>query len=143
MQVDIGYSTRSRLSEDRLHQVFAMREKFMEAIREKRGAYGQWPVDMGDKKSQQQIREITLKGVEEMFEALGELKNWKSHRLTENREVDRDAFLEEIVDHCILLPVSIEEFIAVMILTGVNADEFFDAYRKKDAVIHDRLNNGY
>lgn len=136
MQVDYGYSSRSRVAEDRLHQVFSMREKFMEAIREKRGAYGQWPVDLGDKKSQQQIREITLKGVEEMFEALGELKNWKSHRLTENREVDRDAFLEEIVD-------AFNYFIAVMILTGVDADEFFEAYKKKDAVIHDRLNNGY
>ena len=136
MQIDYGYSSRSRMAEDRLQQVFAMREKFMEAIREKRGAYGQWPVDLGDKKSQQQIREITLKGVEEMFEALGELKNWKSHRLTENREVDRNAFLEEIVD-------AFNYFIAVMILTGVDADEFFEAYKKKDAVIHDRLNNGY
>ena len=71
-----------------------------------------------------------------MFEALGELKNWKSHRLTENREVDRNAFLEEIVD-------AFNYFIAVMILTGVDADEFFEAYKKKDAVIHDRLNNGY
>lgn len=123
-------------TEDRLQQVFEMREKFMEAIREKRGAYSQWPVDLGDKKSQQQIREITLKGVEEMFEALGELKNWKSHRLTENREVDRDAFLEEIVD-------AFNYFIAVMILTGIGADEFFEAYKLKDAVIHDRLNNGY
>ena len=136
MQVDYGYSSRSRVAEDRLHQIFAMREKFMEAIREKRGAYGEWPVDMGDKKSQQQIREITLKGVEEMFEALGELKNWKSHRLTENREVNREAFLEEIVD-------AFNYFIAVMILTGVDADEFFEAYKKKDTIIHDRLNNGY
>lgn len=136
MQIDYGFSSRSRVAEDRLHQVFVLREKFMEAIRDKRGAYSEWPLDMSDKKSQQLIREITLKGVEEMFEALGELKNWKSHRLTENREVNREAFLEEIVD-------AFNYFIAVMILAGVDADEFFEAYKKKDAVIHDRLNSGY
>jgi hypothetical protein len=136
MQVDYGYSSRSRLAEDRLSRIFEMREKFMQDIREKRGAYGEWPVDMGDKKSQQLMREIALKGVEEMFEALGELKNWKSHRVTENRAVNREAFLEEIVD-------AFNYFFALLILAGVNADELFAAYEKKDAVIHDRLNNGY
>lgn len=121
---------------DRLEKVFFLREEFMKAIREKRGAYGEWPVDMSEKKSQQLIREITLKGVEEMFEALGELKNWKSHRLTENPDVDQEAFLEEIVD-------AFNYFIAVLVLSGVNADKFFEAYERKDKIIHDRLNNGY
>ena len=121
---------------DKLEHMFELREKFMEAIRDKRGAYGTWPVELSDKKSQQLIREIALKGIEEMFEALGELKNWKSHRLTENPDVDRQAFLEEIVD-------AFNYFMAVLILAGVSADEFFEAYKKKDIVIHDRLNNGY
>lgn len=136
MYVNYGYSSGSAQAHDRLQRMFEMREKFMVAIREKRGAYGEWPVDMGDKKSQQLIREITLKGVEEMFEALGELKNWKSHRVTEDRTVDREAFLEELVD-------AFNYFFAVMVLAGVDADELFKAYEKKDAVIHDRLNNGY
>lgn len=133
---DIGYSTRAYASQDRLAKMFQLREEFMKAIREKRGAYGEWPVDIGDKKSQQMLREITLKGVEEMFEALGELKNWKSHRVTEDRNVNRDAFLEEIVD-------AFNYFFAVLILSGVDADELFNAYLKKNAVIHDRLNNNY
>lgn len=136
MHRDIGFNSRFRASQDRLHRMFTMREEFMKAIRDKRGAYGEWPVDLGDKKSQQLIRDIALKGVEEIFEALGELKNWKSHRLTENREVDRDAFLEEVVD-------AFNYFFALMILSGVNADEFFNAYEKKDKIIHDRLNNDY
>lgn len=133
---DIGYSTRAYASQDRLAKMFQLREEFMKAIREKRGAYGEWPVDIGDKKSQQMLREITLKGVEEMFEALGELKNWKSHRVTEDRNVNRDAFLEEIVD-------AFNYFFAVLILSGVDSDELFNAYLKKNAVIHDRLNNNY
>jgi len=122
--------------QDRLQSIFELREEFMKAIRDKRGAYGEWPVDIGEKKSQQLIREISLKGVEEMFEALAELKNWKSHKLTENREVNRDAFLEEIID-------AFNYFFAVMILAGVSSEEFFDAYVRKDKVIHERLSNGY
>lgn len=133
---DIGYSARAYASHDRLAKMFQLREEFMKAIKEKRGAYGEWPVDIGDKKSQQMLREITLKGVEEMFEALGELKNWKSHRVTEDRNVNRDAFLEEMVD-------AFNYFFAVLILSGVDADELFNAYLKKNAVIHDRLNNNY
>ena len=34
-------------------------------------------------------------------------------------------------------------FLSLLVLTGVTADELFDAYRKKDEVIHDRLNTGY
>lgn len=134
---NLGYSSRSAEARDRLSQMFQLRAAFMEAIRDKRGAYASgWPLDMGDKKSQQLLREITLKGVEELFEALGELKNWKSHRLTEVKEVNKEAFLEEIVD-------AFNYFFAVLILSGIDADELFQAYVKKDAVIHDRLNNGY
>lgn len=136
MQIDYGYSSGSRIAEDRLVRMFELREKFMVAIREKRGAYGQWPVNIGEKKSQQTIREITLKGVEEMFEALGELKNWKSHRVTENPEVDQDAFLEEMVD-------AFNYFFAAMILVGITPEKFYNAYVEKDRVIHERLNNGY
>ena len=136
IQRDIGFSGLGRKTGDRLQQMFELREKFMKDIREKRGAYGTWPVDMGDKKSQQLMREIALKGVEEMFEALGELKNWKSHRVTENPEVDRQKFLEEIID-------AFNYFFALLVLAGVDAEELFQAYLKKDAIIHDRLNNGY
>ena len=121
---------------DKLDLMFMLREDFMSAIREKRGAYGEWPVDIGDKKSQQLIREITLKGVEEMFEALSELKNWKSHKLTENREVNREAFVEEMVD-------AFNYFFAVLVLAGVDSNELFESYTKKDAIIHDRLNSDY
>ena len=46
-------------------------------------AYPEWPVDLSTKKAQITCREIALKGVEEMFEALQHLKNWKPHRKTE------------------------------------------------------------
>lgn len=122
---------------DRLEEMFSLRERFMETMRESgRGYTVEWPVQIGEKKSQQLIREITLKGIEELFESLSELKNWKSHKITENPQVDRDAFLEEIVD-------SLNYFFAVLILAGFSSQDLYDSYVKKDAVIHQRLKNNY
>ena len=125
------------MNSDKLEQMFELRREFMEAMKAKgRGYQTDWPLNIGEKKSQQLLRELTLKGVEELFESLSELKNWKSHKLTENTEVDKEAFLEEIVD-------SFNYFFAVLVLVGVTPQEFFEAYTKKDRVIHERLNNGY
>ena len=121
---------------DRLQEIFALREEFMREIADKRGAYGSWPVDISQKKSQQLVREVTLKGVEEIFEALGELKNWKNHRLSEDASFNRELFLEEMVD-------SFNYFTAALILLGVDSEEFFKAFLKKDAIIHKRLEEGY
>jgi hypothetical protein len=124
------------LRPDRLQEIFTLREEFMREIADKRGAYGTWPVDISQKKSQQLVREVTLKGVEEIFEALGELKNWKNHRLSENTSFNRELFLEEMVD-------SFNYFTAALILLGVDSEEFFEAFLKKDAIIHKRLEEGY
>jgi hypothetical protein len=125
------------MNSEKLQEMFLLREKFMDAMRQSgRGYMVQWPLNMQEKKSQQMIREITLKGIEELFEALSELKNWKSHKLTENPDIDREAFLEEIVD-------ALNYFFAVLILSGFSADDLYESYKKKDAVIHERLKNNY
>lgn len=122
---------------DKLEEMFILREKFMEAMRSSgRGYMVQWPLEIGEKKSQQLVREITLKGIEELFEALSELKNWKSHKVTEDPVVDRDAFLEEMVD-------AFNYFFAVLVLSGFSPQEFYESYVKKDSVIHQRLKNNY
>lgn len=126
----------THLRPDRLQEIFTLREEFMREIADKRGAYGTWPVDISQKKSQQLVREVTLKGVEEIFEALGELKNWKNHRLSEDTSFNRELFLEEMVD-------SFNYFTAALILLGVDSEEFFEAFLKKDAIIHKRLEEGY
>jgi dimeric dUTPase (all-alpha-NTP-PPase superfamily) len=95
-----------------------------------------WPLDLSDKQNQQYIRDIALRGVEEMFEALQHLKNWKPHRQTDVAEFDRDEFLEEIVD-------AFNYFFELILLAGFSADDFFEMYLKKDKVIHDRLKTGY
>ena len=122
---------------DKLDQMFKLRELFMESMKEaKPGIYPDWPVDIKQKENQQLLRDTALKGVEEMFEALGHLKNWKPHRNTDIEEFDRDEFLEEIVD-------AFNYFLSILVLTGVTSEELFATYVKKDDIIHKRLQTGY
>ncbi len=122
---------------DKLDEMFRLREVFMKSMRENRpGIYPEWPIEIGKKQNQQLLRDTALKGVEEMFEALGHLKNWKPHRNTEITEFDRDEFLEEIVD-------AFNYFFSILVLTGVTSDELYDTYVKKDDIIHQRLRTDY
>lgn len=100
------------------------------------GYYPQWPVDVTKKESQVLLRDVTLKGVEEIFEALQELKNAKVHRQTDIPHFDRDAFLEENVD-------ALNYFFTTLKLVGVSPDELHNAYVKKHNKICRRLKEGY
>ena len=82
---------------DRLSGIFALREEFMNLINEKiPGAYPEeWPVDLSDKSNQKAIREFAFRGMEELFEALLHLKNWKDHRAGEGNFPGRGINLEE------------------------------------------------
>tara|TARA_Y100000592_G_scaffold186_1_gene287 strand:+ start:51624 stop:52001 length:378 start_codon:yes stop_codon:yes gene_type:complete len=125
------------MSEDKLNKIFKMRNTFMVMLQDKfPDSYPEWPVDLSTKKAQITCRETALKGVEEMFEALQHLKNWKPHRKTEMPEIDREEFLEEIVD-------AFNYFLSLIILIGVDVNEFYDAFLKKDEIIRGRLNEGY
>ena len=122
---------------DSLSNIFDLRSSFMELIKEKfPDTYPEWPVDLSTKQAQSTCRETALKGVEEMFEALGHLKNWKPHRQTDVPEINREEFLEEIVD-------AFNYFFSLMILIGVDVDEFYEAFIKKDSIIRNRIKQGY
>ena len=125
------------MSEDRLSRMFSMRENFMWALNKSRpDSYVDWPLDLSSKESQRHIRDVTLRGVEEVFEALQHLKNWKPHRNTEDTTFDREKFLEEWVD-------SLNYMLATLILMGYTADDLFEKYEEKDRTVHERLRSGY
>ena len=127
----------SHPSNDKLKEMFRLREKFMMAMdRSNPNIYPDWPVNLTEKRSQQVLRDTALKGVEEMFEALQHLKNWKPHKKTEVPDFDREEFLEEVVD-------AFNYFFSLLVLTGVTSEELYDAYCKKDTIIHQRLKTGY
>jgi dimeric dUTPase (all-alpha-NTP-PPase superfamily) len=100
------------------------------------GIYPETPVDLTSKKTQQMLRDLALRGVEEVFEAVQHLRNWKPHKQTEVGEFDRAAFKEEMVD-------SFNYFLSLLIIMGVTPDELFEAYADKDRVIHDRIRSNY
>ena len=126
------------MNTDRLEEIFQMRESFMDSLRKASvdPSLPNWPVDLGEKSSQQYVRDMALRGVEEMFEALQHLKNWKPHRQTEVKDFNREEFLEEIVD-------AFNYFLSILVLTGFDANDFIEAYRRKDKIINERLETGY
>jgi hypothetical protein len=124
-------------STDKLDEMFELREEFMQLLCSRfEDFYPQWPIDLSTKQSQTLVRDVTLRGVEEMFEALAELKNSKPHRQTDVPHLDRDAFLEEIVD-------ALNYFFTTMKLVGVTSEELHSAYLKKHQKIRQRLVEGY
>ena len=98
---------------DKLDDIFSLRESFMNELKSvKPEEYPSWPVDISKKESQQHLRDMALRGVEEMFEALQHLKNWKPHRDSDLPDFNKDEFLEEVVD-------AFNYFISVLILRRV------------------------
>ena len=122
----------------RLQDQFSKRLSFIKEMKKVHPqSYPDFPVDISEKSSQQFCRDLALRGVEEMFEALQHLKNWKPHRLTEIRdEIDKEEFLEEIVD-------AFNYFMALLIVVDVDEEKLFEAYLKKDQKIRKRLDEGY
>ncbi len=122
---------------DKLEQMFSLRQEFMKALQSQvPDVYPEMPIDLTKKQTQQHLRDLALRGVEEVFEAVQELKNAKSHRQTEITEFDRAAFKEEMVD-------AFNYFLSLLIIMGVTPDELFEAYANKDRIIHDRIKSKY
>ena len=122
---------------DRLSQIFELRRQFISDLKVTIPTAMPDEIDPTSKSGQQYLRDLALHGVEEMFEALQHLKNWKTHGQTDvGGGFDRDEFLEEMVD-------AYNYFFALMINLGVTEDEFFEAFLKKHDIIIDRLKTGY
>ena len=121
-----------------LEKMFELRNVFISEMRETHaGSYPILPLDLSKKESQQFCRDLALRGVEEMFEALQHLKNWKPHRLTEfNEAPDREEFLEEIVD-------ALNYFFSLLIASGFDEKDLYESYVRKHEIIMNRLKEGY
>ena len=107
----------------------------MQLLKEHRGFSG-WPVDISTKTGQKECRDIGLNSIEEFFEALAHLKNWKKHRKSEVQEFDRAAFLEELSDMT-------HYFVELLLMLGVTPEEFYCAYMKKGEINEKRIKGNY
>jgi hypothetical protein len=123
------------LQMDKLREMFLQQEDFMRLLKEHRGFSG-WPVDITTKIGQKECRDIGLNSIEEFFEALAHLKNWKKHRKSEIQEFDRPAFLEELSD-------MMHYFVELLLMLGVTPEEFYRAYMKKGEINEKRIKGNY
>ena len=121
---------------DRLSQIFELRREFISELKVTIPTAMPDEIDPTSKEGQQYLRDLALHGVEEMFEALQHLKNWKPHRKTEVSYLNREEFLEEIVD-------AFNYFFSLIILSGFDEEDLYDAYIKKDEIIHERIKREY
>lgn len=120
---------------DRLEAMWKDQEEFMELLREKRG-FPSFPLDLSKKSDQKFIKNITHECMHELFEANQHLRNSKDHRATDVSDLDREAYIEELID-------SLHYFFEIAILSGVSMDELFAAYMKKGEINRKRIASGY
>ncbi len=114
-----------------------LREDFMKTLQSSNPSISpDWPLDLSSREDQQYVRDIALRGVEEMFEALQHLKNWKPHKHTEVKEFDRDAFLEEMVD-------DFTYKLEALILMGFTPEDFFKSFCIKNGKNVNRVKGDY
>lgn len=121
--------------DDAFHEMWLQQDCFMRLLQKERG-FPEFPVDLSSKNGQQIIDGIVLHMVKEAFEALQHLKNAKPHRVTEVKEFDREAYLEEMVD---VLHLYFEACIA----SGITPDALFAAYMEKGTKNTKRIKEGY
>lgn len=122
---------------DKLEQMFKMQDAFMRRLAKHQPDFPRdWPLDLTQKMNQVECKNLVGDITLELAEVVKELKNSKKHRQTEMKELDRPKLVEEAVD-------AFKFFLELLIFMGVTPDEFFDAYCKKDDVIHARLDEKY
>jgi hypothetical protein len=120
---------------DKLQEMWNQQLEFMNLLKKKRG-FPEFPVDIRSKGGQKFLKSITYECMGELFEANQELKNSKTHRATEIDDLDKDAYLEELID-------SLHFFFEIVIASGIKLDEMYDAYMKKGLKNFERIENGY
>lgn len=120
---------------DKLQNMWDQQLEFMRLLQEKRG-FPEFPVDILTKSGQKFLKSITYECMGELFEANQELKNSKQHRATEVVDLNKDAYLEELID-------SLHFFFEIVIASGISLDEMYEAYMKKGIKNFDRIENGY
>lgn len=121
--------------EDRLEQMWNQQSDFMKLLQKERN-FPEFPVDITSKQGQQFLDSVNYHMIKELFEAGLHLKNTKSHRATEIKEIDREGFKEELVDVLHL-------YFEICLAAGIGLDELYDCYLKKGEINTNRIKNGY
>ncbi len=119
---------------DMLEESFLRQIEFMDMLKE-HDKMPEFPVDMTTKPGQRLVKETIFNMFEEMFEASYTLKN-RMHRLTDDKTIDMAHFLEEIGD-------AYAYFMEICALAGIGPHKLYEEFKRKNAIVKERLNKGY
>ena len=122
------------MKSDMLKSMFFRQQECMEMLR-LRDILPEYPIDLKTKPGQRLIKENIFNTVEELCEASFTLKN-RVHRVTDADALDFKHYVEELGD-------AMAYFMEVCILSGISADQLFDEYCRKNAIVKKRLEDGY
>ena len=120
---------------DKLDQIFDKQTVLYNKFRRVDPTLPLLPVNLSSKENQRVFRNCALDLIEELMEAIHELKN-KSHRQTNVVDYDEEAFKEELIDTATYM-------VELLLLAGYDADKFYSDYSKKNAINHMRIEDGY
>jgi NTP pyrophosphatase (non-canonical NTP hydrolase) len=120
---------------DKFGVMWSQQYDFMKLLQEKRG-FPEFPTDVTSKSGQQFLEGISFHMMKELFEAGQHLRNSKSHRVTEIKEVNMEAYREELVDVLHL-------YFELCIAAGISIDDLFNAYLNKGNENVKRILSGY
>lgn len=115
---------------DRLTEMLELQEQL-----QRRHLDGIMPYRLTGETRANYIRTSMLALEDELHEALRETA-WKPWSNAPKGEINRTAYLDELVD-------AIHFFMNLMLVADINADEFFNAYLRKNNVNHGRIDDGY
>jgi hypothetical protein len=124
----------SALPLDMLYDIFKRQEEFMDLLR-KHDLMVEWPVDLTTKSGQRLIKETVFNLDGELHEAMMTLKN-KMHRISDVKELDFRHYKEELGD-------ALAFFVEVCVLSGISANDLYEEFCLKNAVVKKRLASGY
>lgn len=119
---------------DKLADAFRRQKELMELLI--RGdKLPEHPIDITSKYGQKLIKELIWAMVEEVAEASFILKN-RSHRFTDHTDVDFAHFKEELAD-------AFSYFMEICVYAGIDSDELFAEYCRKNYIVKKRVEDGY
>ena len=116
--------------EDRLKEMIHLQTEL-----QRRYDHGTFPWEYEGETRANYIRVNVLALEDELHEALREI-GWKPWSKTPPGEMNRDAYLDELVDAWHFM-------MNLLIVANCNAEEFFKRYLRKNGVNHSRIDDGY
>ena len=118
---------------DKLDKIFELQKALMKKYQmHTPDGIPDWPVDLMKKSSQRFCRDTLSKVQDELFEAKHMLKNAKEHRNLTGYVLDEELLKEELVD-------SLHFFVEALILLGIDSEDLFTAYVRKNEINHLRI----